>query len=199
MTAIVAVEAGGKVWLGADSAGVESDSLAISTRLDTKLFWNNGYLIGFAGSFRAGQIVKHKLSMPDFPKEFLPENFCPEISAEKICLKNLPQNLLVAVENFFATEFVETIQLAFGESAWAPTDTDTFNFVVAYGPYMVTIENDYQIAIESDYVAIGTGGPVALGALAVTKGSPQTRLRKALEAASKHNAGVRRPFYYDHT
>lgn len=199
MTAIVAVEAGGKIWLGADSAGVESDTLALSTRLDTKLFWNNGYLIGFAGSFRAGQIVKHKFSMPDFPQEFLPENFCPEISAEKICLKNLPSDLLVKVENFFVTEFIDQIQLAFAESAWGPSENDHFNLIVAHGPYFVTVENDFQIAIESDYAAVGSGGPVALGALAVTKGNPENRLRKALEAASKHNAGVRAPFYYDHT
>jgi hypothetical protein len=199
MTCVIAIEHKGRVWLGADSAGVESGSLAISTRIDRKIFWNNGYLIGFCGSFRAGQIVKHKFELPNFPPEFLPENFCPEISAEEICLKNLPHDLLIRVENFFATEIVETIQLAFTESAWESKDDDTFGFIIAYGPYFITIENDFQVAIESDYAAIGSGGPVALGALSVLKNEPTKRLGKALESAAKHNAGVRAPFHYDHT
>jgi ATP-dependent protease HslVU (ClpYQ) peptidase subunit len=199
MTAVVAIEHQGRVWLGADSAGVDNTSMAISTRLDRKIFWNNGYLIGFAGSFRAGQIVKHKFEMPAFPPEFLPQNACPEIMPEKICLKDLPENLLIKVENFFATDFIETVQLAFSEAGWTKSDDDSFTMIVCVGPYMITVEDDLQIAIESDYVAVGSGAPVALGALAVLKGKPETRIMKALEIASKHNAGVRSPFYYDHT
>jgi ATP-dependent protease HslVU (ClpYQ) peptidase subunit len=198
MTVIVAMEHQGKVWMGADSAGI-GDNFNASTRLDRKIFWNNGYLIGFAGSFRAGQIVKHKFEMPEFPIEFLPENACPEILPENICLENLPENLLLKVENFFATAFIETIQLALAESAWIKSEDESFLLLIAIGPYFAMVDEDYQIAFEAGHAAIGSGAAVAYGAMSALDCEPQEKIMKTLEIASKHNAGVRSPFYYDHT
>lgn len=194
MTCVVAVENKGRVYMAADSAGVD-DSLGIETRLDRKIFWNNGYLIGFSGSFRAGQIIKHKFSMPDFPSEFLP----PDFPDEKICMKNLPEDILLRAENFFVTDFIEAMQQSFAECSFELKEGEDFQFLVAYGPYMFVVYSDLQVSICPDYAAIGSGGPVALGALAVTSGNPTKRLNRVLHAAAKHNAGVRAPFYHNHT
>lgn len=185
--------------MGADSAGT-APNFDTANRLDRKMFRNNGYLIGMFGDYRAGQIIKHRLEMPDFPPDFLPENYLPEILPDKICLENLPPELLIKVENFFAVDFVDTMKLAFSESDFTWGEDDWFGFIVAIGPYFCTITCDFQVAFQSGYAAEGSGGPVALGALSVTNTlAPLDRMRIALESAEKHNAGVRRPFHYDHT
>lgn len=199
MTCIVAIEHEGRIYMGADSAGT-APNFEIANRMDRKIFWNNGYLMGLFGDYRAGQIIKHKFAMPDFPLEYLPENYLPENLPEKICLENLPQDLLIKVENFFVNDFVDMMRLAFSEANFTWEPEAYFGFIVAYGPYFCTITNDFQVAFQADYAAEGSGGPVALGALSVIKDTnPIDRLRQALESAEKHNASVRGPFYYDHT
>ncbi|MEK9721894.1 MAG: hypothetical protein VW405_00235 [Rhodospirillaceae bacterium] len=49
-------------------------------------------------------------------------------------------------------------------------------------------------AIRHHYYASGSGDAYALGALAVLKGLPRTRVRKALGAAALHNVGVGPPW-----
>jgi hypothetical protein len=199
MTCIVAIEHEGRIYMGADSLGTAPNGEK-SSRLDRKMFRNNGYLMGMFGDYRAGQIIKHRFEMPDFPPEFLPKNYLGENLPEKICLENLPSDLLIKVENFFATDFVDQMKFAFSESGFSWGEEDWFGFIVAYGPYFCTITCDFQVAFQSDYAAEGSGGPVALGALSVlTDNDPIDRLRKALESAQKHNASVGAPFYYDHT
>jgi hypothetical protein len=197
MTCIVAVEHEGKIWVGADSIGMD-ESLYYNRRLDRKIFWNNEYLIGFTGSFRGGQILKHKLELPNFPPQYLPQNFCPEI--KDVSLRNLPSELLILVENFFVNEIVDTIKSAFEQGGWANSEDDFVWFLIACGPYMVVIQNDLQVEIVEDYTSIGVAAPLALGALAVTETmGPEERLLLSLAVASKHSAGVTEPFLVDHT
>ena len=64
MTCIVGIAEGGTVWIGGDSAGVETGSLGLVARSDKKVFRNGNFVMGFTSSFRMGQLLAYKLSPP---------------------------------------------------------------------------------------------------------------------------------------
>ncbi len=65
MTCIVGLAHGGRVYMGADSAGVAG--LDIDTRRDPKLFKVGDLLIGFTTSFRMGQLLAYGFEPPPRP------------------------------------------------------------------------------------------------------------------------------------
>ena len=63
MTCIVGIFAGGIVYMGADSAGINADSITI--RADEKIFiLKNRFLIGYTSSFRMGQLLRFSFRPP---------------------------------------------------------------------------------------------------------------------------------------
>src|SRR5687767_9400585 len=62
MTCIVGIAHKGTVYMGGDSAGV--GGLDLVQRKDKKVFKNGPFIIGFCGSFRAGQVLQYKFVPP---------------------------------------------------------------------------------------------------------------------------------------
>ena len=175
MTCVVAVIENGKVWMGADSAGVAGYSLTV--RKDPKIFRVGDALIGFTSSFRMGQLLGYRLSLPKRHQD-------------------------VSVDQYMHTVFIDAVRDALkagGYSANQNGREDAGVFLVGYEGRLFKIENDYQIG-ESllPYRACGCGEDLALGSLYSTVGQPANlRLEKALQAAEAFSAGVCPPFRFD--
>ena len=174
MTCIAAIAHKGKVWMCGDSAGSDA-SLSIQTRTDPKVFEKGEFLIGIAGSFRMGNLLRFKFHPP-----------APVEGEEEF--------------EFICTSFLDAVRLCFIENGYAQKENNVEVidglFLVGWRGCIYCIYEDYQVAtVADDYAAIGSGQDIALGSLYSTKGkTPQDRLRNALEASAKYNAGVRGPF-----
>ena len=171
MTAIVAVKHNGHVWMGGDSAFISGwDVEAIP---DEKVFFVGEILFGVAGSPRTVGLLRYHLKFPDPQTDDLRE--------------------------YITTSLVDALRGLFNEKGHATKSDEQEQFpsaiLVSYGGRLFMIDSDYQVLEIPDYTAIGSGGTVALGALAATVGkSPAKRVQIALEAAAKHNIAVRGPF-----
>ncbi len=171
MTCVVAVAHRGDVWMGADSAGVSDLDLRI--RADMKVWVDRPFVFGFCGSFRAGQLLRHKFT-------------CPEPAYD--------------VGEFMIVEFVDALRetLAAGGHTKVKDNVESIDseFLVGVGGRIFHVESDFQVGEHPEpFSAIGCGYPYALGALETVKGTPRQRITRALEVAEKYSAGVRRPFH----
>lgn len=172
MTCVVALKDNGKIYMGADSAGVAG--LSIQTRKDPKIYKVGSMLIGFTSSFRMGQLLGYSLDVPDHDPR-------------------------VPIEKYMATVFVDAIRTTLKEGGYTTVDNNEERggtFIVAYQDRTFRIENDFQVGeVTDDYTAIGCGEDIALGSLYTSVGQePNSRILLALEAAAKFSAGVRAPF-----
>ncbi len=176
MTCIAAVTDGTTVWMGGDSAG--ANGWDIVNRRDPKVFQRGEWLIGFTTSFRMGQLLMHKF-VPPTPHE--------------------DQDLFA----FMVSDFIDAVRQCLKDGGFAKKDLDVEtggNFLVGYRGRIFEIEGDYQVGEALDsYGAAGCGYAYAKGAMHAlgpisAKNPPSSMIRKALEAAERHSAGVRGPF-----
>lgn len=166
MTCIIGLESNNKVYIGGDSAGTSQD-MSQRIRGDKKVFIRDGYIIGFCGSFRMGQIMQHKLVLPQQAK------------------KN-------DVVTFMVNEFINSLKECLkGEENLTP------NILVGYKCKLFTIMGDYQVGeTVTGFDAMGSGADIAMGAMHmnVFKKEPERRIEEALKASALNNAAVRPPF-----
>lgn len=177
MTVIAGLIDGGRVVLGGDSAGVAGYSLTV--RSDSKVFTSGPYVFGFAGSFRAGQLLRWSFQPPAPPPD--------------------PAEL----DRFMTTIWVDALRQALDGGGVAmewggQENTGGGVFLVGVAGRLLEIEGDYQVGEPADgFAAIGCGAGPALGALHATAGlglSAENRIGAALVAAERFSAGVRGPF-----
>lgn len=176
MTVIAGVVDGGRVVLGGDSAGIAGYGLTV--RSDVKVFTSGAYVFGFAGSFRAGQLLHWSFVPPEPPSD--------------------PAEL----DRFMATTWVDALRAALAEGGAAfdccGDESMSAAFLVGVRGRLLEIDSDYQVGESADgFAAIGCGAGPALGALHATAGlglTAENRIASALMAAERHNAGVRGPF-----
>ena len=174
MTCVAALVEKGVVWMGADSAGVDGN-YGLRVRADPKVFENGPFLIGMSGSFRMGNLLRFKLCSP-------------------------PHDPSIDDYQYMADSFVEAMRAAFHAGGFVGKyqgqEVIDGSFLVAYKGVLYEVQEDYQVAMMADnYAASGCGADLALGSLYSTKGqSPQKRIKTALEASERFNAGVRGPF-----
>lgn len=174
MTCIAAVVEGDRIFMGGDSAA--SDGLSLLVRADQKVFRNGPMLLGFAGSFRMGQLLRYSFTPPKHQRR-------------------------KDIHRYMVTDFVDAVRdcLKKGGVAHKQNEVEAVDglFIVGYEGRLFTIDTDYQVAEAVDgFAAVGSGSDVASGALYVTEGTTaRKRIRNALEAAERFSAGVRRPFY----
>lgn len=172
MTCIVGLIDNGTIYMGADSAGVAG--YEISIRKDSKVFINNGFLIGFTSSFRMGQLLKYSFTPPA-----IKEN----------------QDLFA----YMVTDFIDAVRICLKTGGYARInnneDVGGF-FLIGHKGRLFCVESDFQVGeLYEPYAAEGCGQPYALGSLFSTSGlGPKERVEKALKAAEMFNAGVRGPF-----
>lgn len=167
----------GVVYVGVDSSGVADDF--ISPRKDYKVFRTDDFIIGFAGSFRMGQIMQY--------------HFKPPV-----------HDLNIPAHKYMCTSFVRAMQKVFrnngfdGENKKSEKETSG-QLLVAYMGELYEIGEDFQVGMTLDkYNAIGAGMELAIGALYAlesnTSLTPTERITIALEAAAKYNTSVIPPF-----
>ncbi len=179
MTCIVGLEEDGVIYVGGDSAAIDIESLEISRRNDEKVFLSddNNFIIGFAGSFRCGQLMRYAVNVP----------------ARRINQDDM---------SYLVNDFVDCFKTTLREKTTLKKeneveDIDT-TFVLGYNGKLYTIDKDFQVGCPLDnFVSIGCGAHVALGALYATKElkmKPIKRITLALKAAEEYSAGVRAPF-----
>lgn len=178
MTCIAGVVEGGEVFIGADSAGVDSGSLSIFTMTNSKLFrLGEEMLIGYTSSFRMAQLIKYHLEPPIFDDSDL--------------------------ERQLVTKFIPPLRQCLSEGGF----TRKIDGVESGGEFLIGLRGrlffvdiDFMVGETTHgYGAVGCGMYLALGSLASTKGlPPHGRIIRALEAATLHSAGVRPPFFVDH-
>jgi len=174
MTCIVGIVDKGTVYIGGDSAGLADWNVCI--RSDKKVFVNNGFAIGFAHSFRLGQLLSYSFK-PPVPK---------------------PREDLM---RFMATTFIDAVRDCLKAGGFATRQADAEiggNFLVGYRGRLFHVNPDYQVGeMEYGLHAIGCGEAPAMGALhAMPKSIPaRTRVLKALAIAEKCTSGVRGPFH----
>ena len=171
------------IWIGGDSAGVAGWDITI--RKDPKVFFlgkeeeGNRMLIGCTTSYRMIQLLRFQLELPSYEEG-------------------------MDVEEWMVTQFVEAVRERFKKGGFAKKKDDREeggNFLVGFAGRLFTIAPDYQVGESSyGYDAVGSGENNALGSLATTTQSqsslpPKTHLELALQAAERHNIGVRGPFH----
>ncbi len=174
MTCIVALKHGGRVHMGADSAGASGWSIV--TRADPKIYTVGPFLFGFTTSFRMGQLLGYSLNVP-------------------------PQDLDESVERFMTTVFINAVRDCLKTGGFASKTNEHEEgglFLVAYRGRIFRVDGDYQVGESThDFDAVGCGEQIALGSLFSTKdhaNDPRGRLHTALEAAHCFSNGVRGPF-----
>lgn len=181
MTCIVGLEHGGKVYLGADSAGV--DGLDLEVRADEKVFERGGMVFGFTSSFRMGQLLRYSLKVP----------------------KQKPG---VTDAAFMSTVFVDAVRECLKKGGFAHLKEGVEgggNFLVGYRGKLYAVEDDYQVSrqlpTESGrdvFWAVGCAHAIAKGSLFASPDTlaPKIKLKTALQAAERFSAGVRGPFNF---
>lgn len=187
MTCVVGIKHNKKVYLAGDAAGTSGDGTKIVVG-EPKVFTVGNFLIGFAQSFRAAQIIEHFFEPPEVDKD-----------AEKDLI------------NYLVVDFLPTLQETLAEhgvmSVLDPEGGDgehqaPIALLIAYKHRLFEMQVNYHIYEVPEYSAIGAGRDLALGSLFSTKGvypTPEERLTVALEAAAKFNATVAKPFTIVHT
>lgn len=173
MTCVVGALDHGRVIIGADSAG--SDGQAVISRADPKVaLVGSQFVMGFAGSFRAWQVIRFQFQPPEFKRG--------------------------ALDKYMSTTFVDHLRKCLADNMVAErkdnVEESPANFLVGCKGRLFQIEGDYQVG-ESvhPFDAIGCGAQVALGAMHARKeGSVRARILAALKASSTFTEGVRPPY-----
>jgi len=186
VTCIVGLEHQGAVYVGSDSAGVDSDILEVRVRADDKVFLqcSGEMIVGFAGSFRLGQLARYSLQLPE-----LPAPGCSDDDAMR----------------YMVTCFVDSLRQALEAGGAARVDHDSGEaelggeLLVGFRGRLFTVLGNYQVSRYADsYAACGAGAQVAMGALFASRFAgtePEDRVRLALRAASEYNTSIRPPFH----
>lgn len=165
------------VYMGADSAGVNVETLELIERDDPKMvrIGSGDLLIGVTGSFGIIQILQQ------YAPFGRPSRSDPD--------------------SWMATNFRQAIAKAFKFAGQTPKFNHGEKLLVGFGDhlYRVLLDDYLQyIKAKEGYDAIGSGADLALGALyAMSRHgptSPEVKIRTALEAAHKRNMGVHPPF-----
>lgn len=179
MTCIVGLEEDGVVYIGGDSAGVDS-GWGLTVRADEKVFIRersgDPWIFGFCGSFRMGQLLRYTLELPE-----------PETGDD--------------LYEFMVTKFVDAVRfcLTNGGALYSKNGREEGGtFLVGYRGQLFCVEEDMQVGRSvAPFVAIGCGDHLATGAMHALHGydtSPKKKITAALKAAEQYSAGVRGPF-----
>jgi ATP-dependent protease HslVU (ClpYQ) peptidase subunit len=176
VTCIVGLAENESVWIGADSAAVQgytarSGCIRKAFRVSTTA--RETFLIGYAGSFRMGQLLQYRLDVTqpcgDDPWRYL------------------------------ATTFIDVVRALFKDHGYATVESNRESggpFLLGFRGGLYSVDPDYQVnKMHDGFDAIGCGDEYALGAMQVTRGQePSSRVLGAIAAAGHFSAGVKKPY-----
>jgi ATP-dependent protease HslVU (ClpYQ) peptidase subunit len=175
MTCIVAIAKDGVVHMGADSAGSDEDTGVILPYVIPKVFKRNGYVIGYAGSFRFGKLLQYIFDLPTCPASV---------------------NTSEKLDEFMNKIVMQSIKKQAKELDLDKEEMD-FDALIGLKGHIFEISNDW-CAIEASmpYNVCGSGTKYALGSLHTTQvwKDPVKRINVALAAAAENDLYVAPPF-----
>lgn len=179
MTCIVGLTHNGKIYLGADSAGISG--LDVVIRKDKKVFKNSEFVIGFTNSFRMGQILQYDLEPPEVNHD----------------------DMMVYMVKTFIPKLRQTLKDG-GFAAIESNKEHGGSFLIGGRGRLFNVQSDFQVGENlNGYMAIGCGESYAYGSLHTTELDktlkPKWRIEQALNTAAFFSAGVYAPFNYVHT
>jgi ATP-dependent protease HslVU (ClpYQ) peptidase subunit len=171
VTCVAALKHEGRIYMGADSAGV--GGYALHLRADPKIYRNGPMLIGFTSSFRMGQLLGNSLKVPDHD---------PRTDTYK----------------WMCTEFIDAVRECLKKGGYAKKENEVESggtFLVGYQGRIFIVDSDHQVGEWLDeFTAVGCGADIAIGSLYSTPHQqPQDRIELAIKAAERFSAGVRGP------
>jgi hypothetical protein len=180
VTCIVGLECEGHVWMGGDSAGTSDTDIRVfdSPKVFNKATLTRGthLLLGYAGSFRVGQLLEHTFVPPAIPSR-------------------------TTVKEYLVTSFTDAMRVLFKDKGChADSDEDGDDqgehLLIGLLGSLYFMDRDFHVMRPLiPFHAIGTGGNVALGALYSTpRMSPKKRCLNALKASAEFCSVVRGPF-----
>ncbi len=172
MTVIVGLEFQNQVYMGCDSGALAGYDI-FQSRLH-KVFQKGPFLIGYTDSFRMGQLLQYRLQVRE---------------------QNEGEDDL----EYLVVAFVESVRACLQEGGFAKKENEQEEggqFLVGYRGRLYLVDNDYQVnSCRDGYYAVGCGMGYALGSLHTPCDLiPESRVRRALEAAGHFSGGVSRPF-----
>lgn len=172
MTCIVAVTDGKTVHMAADRGA--SDGHVILKLAKPKIHKNGEYLIGYAGSMSGGQLLQ-SIALPAIPKKEL--------------------------HSFMRTGFLKALRDAIENYGIGTSEADESVILVACRGRIFEISpSDWSVA-EWRSTAIGSGAPVALGAMYVMESNGvedyKTIVTTAVEAACELSPTCKLPIDYE--
>ena len=178
MTCVVGLVQDNTIYIGGDSLASDEKGTAIVGRADEKVFINDHVIMGFCGSFRVGQLLRHALTVPNQPTK-------------------QEDDMAYMVIDF--VDALRTLQKEKGSMKKEDEEeTHPAELMVGYRKQLYIVGGDFDVGRPLDnYYAIGAGAQIAFGSMHATKGlvlDPRRRIEMALEAAEMYDAAVRRPF-----
>lgn len=178
MTCIAAViDEDGTVWMGGDSAGVD-ENFGLGIGREEKVWENDGILFGASGSFRVSQVLRWHFEVPP---------------------PNPKEDHLKYLTGPFVDAMRSALEAAGSLETWEEDSTEGMGgcLLIAYQGRVFEIMEDFGVSeLVHGYGAVGCGGSLAWGSLASSEYfdvSAKERVELALDAAERHNAGVRGP------
>jgi ATP-dependent protease HslVU (ClpYQ) peptidase subunit len=173
MTCIIGLVDNGKIYMGADYGAASGWN--VTATLLPKVFQKRDMLIGYTTSFRMGQLLQFKLSIPDHDED------------EK------------SVEEFIISDVLEAIRKCLKDGGYSKIENsqeEGGTFLLGYKGRLFGINDDFGVTEEMDgFDACGCGGDFALGAMkAFSNLEPRKRILRALEIADHFSGGVKPPF-----
>lgn len=180
MTCVVGVvDDKGGIHFGCDSLGTDGHSGTIIS--DPKIFQNGEFLIGYAGSYRLGQLLQYSFINPE--------------RKEKQTSKQ-----------FLCTDFIDSVRLTFELGHFYKESRDEESagfdgeFIVGYRGEIFLIQGDFSVLhATEDFTSAGAGAETSNAVLYATRNlelKPLDRLHLALDTASHHINAVKPPFHF---
>lgn len=180
MTCIAAVVGEkGTIYMGGDSAGIDTWDLSLGVQLETKVWKSGPLLFGACGSFRVSQLIRWHMPIP-----------VPDPELEPIAYLTGP--LVDAMR--------DTLSEGGALTMWQDDATEELTqsgLIVGYNGRVFEVFSDFGVGeLTHGYASVGCGSLIALGVLAATEEfdiKPHKRITLALNAAERHSGGVRGP------
>lgn len=173
MTCIVGVVGDdGRVWLGGDSAATNQAGDRTILK-DPKVWVADNIAYGVCGSLKVIDVLAHVFNAPKYRGR--------GESSRKFLVANLAPAIKSALKKYDALTGDGHMD---GE------------LLIALNGALYRVQANFQV-IQSltNYESIGSGASYAIGSLSATVGDSRDRVIKALDAATRHDAGVFPPYH----
>ena len=189
MTCIIAAEANGKVYMGADSVALDR-TYDFDVIEGSKMFRRGEMLIGCAGQPRQAQIVKHYAHLPSQPSDINKTLPGYRDRSDDQYLMAFIENIRTALRDYGCMEMENGIEAG-------------CNLIIGYHGKVYAVENHFQIhRSRRGCIATGVGAPYALASLLTSMRPPVSwervdmtdKITVALQIASQLCVAVYAPF-----